>query len=190
MPNPAVTNDDAKRQFLEEGARSFVAARSAILAYQGEVQKICKQVLTRHLGQLSQAVGVDFATSPVRDWLAPGDEKWPGQDTYLGAVIGRNDPSFGIAGWETYCALNWSYEETERWFGGWVGAWLPRKIATELHRQLQPLRPDVQISNRSVWIDRKLNPANASTIENDLGELLIQWIELWKKVGGLQALKE
>ena len=50
------THEEARRRLLEEGARSYLDAVRALIAYRQEVQKMCRTVLEKHLDDYASAL--------------------------------------------------------------------------------------------------------------------------------------
>ncbi len=69
-------HEEAQKRLLEEGARSYLDAVSALIAYRQEVQKMCRTVLEKHLDDYSSAIKVRLETREIRDFASPSFAKW------------------------------------------------------------------------------------------------------------------
>jgi hypothetical protein len=174
--------DDATRRLLEEGARSYFKAYNALTAFEEEVQTRCRQVLERHVDELSAALQIkpSLKKSEIRDAdYSEGD--WTG----VGAEIVRWDVPPGISYWAIYCTLHW--DEGDSGCSGYVGEWLkPKSKAQDLSQRFQNLNSDVWGNGNEVGIFKAITIAEAATFEESLDEVLRQWIRLWKRVGGMK----
>ena len=50
--------DEARKQLLREGARSYLQAATALIEYQREVQKSCQKVMERYVDEYASALKV------------------------------------------------------------------------------------------------------------------------------------
>jgi hypothetical protein len=180
---------DVRRRFLEEGARSYVDAMTALIEYQREVQNKCREVLERHLGEYSVALGVEMTRDGIRDYAYPNPEEWVSMWANLGAKLPHVTRSLGVAWSESYCALGWDYEVAPPWFGAWVGISVPKKLSGFLHKELVRVgTKDVSQEPLMVFVGRKLEGELIATFHETVEELLRHWIDSWVKLGGLKAV--
>jgi hypothetical protein len=178
--------DKARRRLLEEGARSYLKAANALVTYQQEVQKKCRKVMARYIGDYGSALKVKLERSMIEDIVWPKFDAWEGDWASVGVRVVRRDIA-GIRWWEAYCSLEWQSEDPE--FSCYVGEWFPtRKMATDLCHRFERLNPLVEVWERNVGIAQTLNPEEAPEFEERLDELFQKWIKLWKKTGGMSAV--
>jgi hypothetical protein len=186
-------HEEARRKLLEEGAKSYVDALTAIVAYQREVQEKCRDVLARNLADYSRSLGLEPANyltqGMIDDHAYPDLKQWDGDTASLGVKMkGTSWP--GLSWWWTLCYLYWdSGERDTRWFGVVVELRLPKRAAAALHTAMV-LYPssEVYLEGYSVWIQRKLCVSGSADFEGDLEELLGSWIEVLGRVDGLRAI--
>jgi hypothetical protein len=177
--------DKARRRLLEEGAGSYLKAANAVVTYQQEVQKKCRKVMERYIGDYGSALKVKLERTMIEDHAWPKFDAWEGDWTSLGVHVVRRDIA-GIRWWEAYCTLVWQSEDPE--FCCYVDEWFPtRKMATDLCHRFKRLNPLVEVSDKEVGIALALKAEEAPDFEERLEDLFQKWIRLWKKTGGLSA---
>jgi hypothetical protein len=175
--------DEARRLLLEEGARSYGEAFTALVEFRREVEKKCRAVLTNALGRYSAALKVPLASADIRDANWPSLEKWDGDSWCLGVSI-INKKTKTTRWWSTTCALQ--EDSGQHGLFCWIGACLPnKKIADELYRAFQSHNGSVQLQDDEVWLEHPLTPVLVPNLEEPLEGLIDQWVELWQKVGGI-----
>ena len=178
--------DEARRLLLEEGARSYLDAISALIEFQKEVQKKCRSVMQRHIKDYGAALKIPLRPSDIQDAAWPKLEKWEGDYWHLGVSIVRRDIP-GVRWWEGYYCLG--FEAPNPGFCCWIGEWYPRKMATHLFRKFRRFHPKASMEvedGKTIWINQRLKPEETSGFEEKLEELLEEWIRLWTKVGGIK----
>ena len=107
MPSPAKhSHDEALKPLLEEGARSYLDAVTALIAFQREVQKKCRKVMAKNLRGYESAMKVRMTSSEIGDCAWPSFGEWGGDWWSLGVKIARSDIP-GVRWWETYCCLQY-----------------------------------------------------------------------------------
>ncbi len=181
--------DEARRQLLIEGSRSYLKAATALIVYQQEVQKKCRKVMERYLQDYSLALKLKNAlkSSEIAEHRWPQPNQWEGNWASVGVHVGRRDIP-GLSWWEAYCSLELRSEEPVLYC--WVGETFPTgKIATVLFDKLRRLSADISLDDTiNVGIALRLRADEAFQIEEKLDDLFPKWINLWKKVGGTKAV--
>jgi hypothetical protein len=176
-----------RKRLLEEGARSYLKAATALVAYQREVQKSCRKVMTKHISEYGSALKVRLEENEVEDMAWPEFDVWEGDWASVGVRVVRQDIR-GIRWWEAYCSLEWQSPE-EPPLCCWIGEWFPTaKMAKDLFQRFKRLSPDVTIVDNSIGVYRTVRAGKAADFEEHLGELFQKWIRLWKKTGGIKTL--
>src|SRR5437870_2980838 len=112
--------NEARKQLLIEGSRSYLKAATALIVYQQEVQKRCRIVMDRFLHDYSAALKLktDLKSSEIADSIWPRENQWEGEWASVGVCVVRRDIP-GVRWWGAYCSL-------EFWSGApalycWVG---------------------------------------------------------------------
>jgi hypothetical protein len=179
-------HDQARDRLFQEGARSYLKAANALIAFQREVQKKCRKVMARYVGEYGSALKVDLETSEIVDLAWPKFDEWEGEYASIGVHVVRRDIA-GVRWWEAYCTLEWECDDPG--FYCYVGEWFPtRKIATDLCQRFKRLNPEVEVFEGNIGIRHSLKPEQAPDFEERLDDLLQKWIKLWKKTGGMKAV--
>ncbi|HZD40999.1 MAG TPA: hypothetical protein VE131_09775 [Terriglobales bacterium] len=172
---------------LIEGARSYLKASNALLYYQQEVQRKCRDVMEAYLGEYASALGVGLKPGDIVVKAWPKTTEWDGTYASLGAMIEKERVIPGISWWGTYCTLEWESEEPT--FYCWIGEWFPtRKMAADLGDRFRRLDAKIEAYEKEVGISTALRPEEAATFDQALEALSRQWIKLWKKVGGMKKV--
>jgi hypothetical protein len=194
-PDPVL--DDNRHALLEEGARSYLEALTAITIFRNEVRATCRQVIESQLTEFLQALGVPTdQAEPIVPDETPEDQ-FNGSSAYLAVKhkISRRRTSAHGFGCISSCGLSWEPVGQQRWFGCYVSVWFNhRELAEQLHAAFQqrdkrlPSGVTLGTQKNNVWLSRALEPADMASLSKHLGEVMGQWIRLWKEFGGLKAL--
>lgn len=183
MENPAA---DARPddELITFGAASFHDAIAALCAFQKAVQDRCIAVMKRHIGDYSAALGVTMTEQDIEPFMYPIKYNQDFKEYWdLGAIVKCSDIP-NLRWWETACCLYW--EE------GKIGchvyqSWSDKDCARAAHHALR------DHSNSLYFLDRykmlgyatQLEQAQLKNFDECLEELLVAWINDWKKVGGM-----
>jgi hypothetical protein len=176
--------DESTRQLLEEGARSYLKATAAIMAFEQEVQRRCRQVLERHFVEYAAAIGIQprLKTKEIKDLVYPDDDP---ERRSVGVQIARKRIRPDIDYLKTKCVLDW---KSGTGLHCYVGERIrPETLANNLRMKFRDLDPTVCGEVKEYGLMSELNADQASTFQERLETLLVQWIELWKQIGGLEA---
>jgi hypothetical protein len=177
--------DEARKRLLDEGARSYLEAMTALVEFQREVQKKCTSVMEANLDNYATALGLGLTTDEIRNAAWPSIDKWEGDWWTLGAhILRKNDGT--LRWWESYCCLQF---ETDEGHFCYVGQEFPTsKLATTLFQQFRRLDAKVELKlyGNEVWLQHNLTVEEVAEFEGPLAEIFQQWIDLWAKVGGIK----
>jgi hypothetical protein len=177
----------ARRRLLEEGARSYLDAVNALIAYRKDVQTMCRAVLEKHLDEYASALNVRFDKDDIQDAEWPSLKEWEGDYWILGVKVIRKNITPTIRWWETYCCLE--YDSGDEGLYCWIGEWFPTKqLCMKLHRTFHPLSKNVKHDGNQLWIPKDLKVEEVSNLEIHLNGIVHEWIELWRKVGGVKKV--
>lgn len=184
------TNTDPERALLEEGAASYVQAVSAILAFRALVQGRCRRVVQRRLKEYGSALGVSLAAGDLRDYQGPGEAKWGDRWASIGVELREVGPA---AAW-LYHTLGWYRSDEGEWFNT-VGTSVWFKDSDRVQRLGAAFGPHAGHLNlwhqpKQLGCTRELDDGDVATFEEHLDALLTEWIALWQRVGGLEAVDE
>src|ERR1700735_1920042 len=88
-PNSLAVREGPERHLLEEGMRSYLQATAAIVSFEREIQKVCREALERHLDEYVDALQPpgELNAKEIRDYLSPSTEKFDGSWRNVGAAI-------------------------------------------------------------------------------------------------------
>ena len=196
-PKPLAGQDDARRHLLEEGTRSYLEATTAIITFEREIQRRCRELLESHIDEYANALQPpeEFDGKEIQDWLSPSTEKFEGVWRSVGAAIqGKRFEPF-VRWWGTYITLEWEEQECYASIAEWIGG--PWAKSDQLFQRLKKLgelvyddktKAGLYHNAKNVGICQVLKAEQAGRFEEPLEQLLQQWIKLWKKVGGLKGV--
>jgi hypothetical protein len=190
-PTAIPGHEEARRRLLEEGARSYAEAYTAVLEYQREVQKKCREVMETYLDDYGSALGAKprLTKKDIRSVAWPKPDEWNGNGWQLGVcIVRRSIPS--IRWWEVNCCLQLEGEEfDDPGLYCWIGEWFPtRKLAADLFQEFKQLNAKVKHDGKDVWIHHSVKLEEAASFDELLQTLFEEWIALWKKVGGMKSV--
>jgi hypothetical protein len=191
MPRTKIDSySEAQDNFLIEGARSYLDAAIALVAYEQDVQKKCRAVMENQIDDYTAAI----KTHPplTGSDIQPGVWPKPNQSTEdyrsVGVYVMRKNVTPGLRWWEAYCCLEWQLKEPKCFC--WVGEWYPtRRLAVHLAQKFRRLNTEVStLDDNNVGISKSLNVDEGAIFEEKLEGLFEQWIKLWKKAGGIKEV--
>ena len=116
-------HDKTRRRLLEEGARSYLDAVNALIAFRQEVQNTCRTVLENHLNDYGSALGVRLEKGEIKDAESPSFAGWEGDRWSLGVKVVREKITPQIRWWETWCCLQ--YVSGDSGLLCWIDEWFP-----------------------------------------------------------------
>jgi hypothetical protein len=178
-------HEESRRRLLEEGARSYLDAVSALIAYRQEVQNVCRTVLENHLDDYASALGlkVRLETSEIKKEEWPSFAEW-GDLWILGVKVVREPITSTIRWWKTACCLE--YEPGDAGLYCFIGEELPAiQMATKLFRTFHTLNKKVKHERHELWLPHSLTVEEVRNLKTNLEGVVQEWIELWKEVGGI-----
>jgi hypothetical protein len=188
-PRIVAGQDEAVKHLLDEGVRTYLDAASAIIAFEREVQKKCKNLLDKFLDAYNVALQIQphLKSEEIRNCVWPkSNDEFDGSWRSLGAAIEGKSPP-GIRWWGTYCLLEW--DRTDQRLNAWIGEWIaPRTMAERVYQKFHALNAEVLIDVKEVGIWKPIKVDEAANFEEKLEATMCEWIGLWKKVGGLKRV--
>jgi hypothetical protein len=106
-PEPVL--DVNRHALLEEGARSYLEALTALTIFRRDVQSVCRKAIERHYTKFSQALGVSIPELEAESIVscATPEEQFNGSSAYLGVKhrISRRKQSAQGLSCSSYCGL-------------------------------------------------------------------------------------
>jgi hypothetical protein len=176
------------RQLLEEGAESYVAAFSAILAFRKLVQSRCRKVVEKRLREYGGALGARLDRGQFVEAEWPKASAWDGEWASLGLEIRK----VGKARVSLYHNLDWQLGDDETWtVRANASIWLPdREQVPELRDALRPYPSELDFweYGDELGFTKRVPHAEMATFEDKVDDVLGEWIKLWQRVGGLKVL--
>ena len=190
QPDPTPT---AENQLLEEGARSYLDAQTALVEFRRQVREQCKKILEKRLDEYSKVLGPQAKLDPlgIRTWAAD-DTNHRADYTHYGLWLQSSSLSSGLWGYH-YFGLGWEKQQDGTlWFGTNVALWVSRQEPfRRLLQQLSGLVTEpfgISGSDKMVWFYRSLTPADMAELETRLDETLSAWIDVWRRGGGIDTI--
>jgi hypothetical protein len=195
-----VDNEDQNRiaaarwKLLDEGARSYVPANTALIKFRLEVVTTSREVLRGRLPEYSDALGVRLKAEGIVEWSTPSNA-WNGIYAGMGVRIEGNSASPPLAGnvaFEVYCGFYWDYQGSDKpWFGTYQGvAFNCRNAADSLQAKFNKIgesaitKNDYDVCLASEFV------SEGSQFLDKLGVSLDAWIDAWKRIGGMKGIAD
>lgn len=167
---------------LEEGAKSYLDALTAVVMFQRESQSICRKILEGRLKEYSEALNVDLSAYPVVPWKT-AEAQLDGTN----AVLGVSQANFALRP-DNYCiaflGLFWDRTDKSPCFGATVGMWFNRnKDCEELFQAMKGLDPLPGFTLekdkwKQIWLSITLSSTEMGVVDRKLDDLLSAWIQL------------
>jgi hypothetical protein len=176
---------------LEEGARSYLAAVTAISAFEHEVQKKCRERFSKRLDEYSAALQIQprLTSTEIQSVIWPSSrEEFDGSWRSVGVAIqGKKIPP-SYRWWGMYCSLDWEAEGN--YFGVGISEGIaPAATAGQVFKRFQALNAEVvAIDSKEFGMWQTMNVEDVGRFEEILDSLMETWIELWRKVGGMKSV--
>lgn len=180
--------NDAGKNLLQEGFRSYLKAVAAVTAFEQEVQKGCRRVYLNNIENYASAIGLPLKEEDVQEFIWPKMHVWEGYRS-IGVSIHRKQVSQSLGWWNGSCSLYW--EEGINKVCCWVGDSLPKRLGKVVFEKLQKFaEPDDEMSEEvgEVGLSRMLGAEEAEAFEDVLDELFQRWVELWRLAGGIKSV--
>lgn len=187
--------------FLERGLETYCDALRAVRHFQRSIQKTSFDVLTRHVGNLSTALGVPLDAARIEPYLnpkpvgRPNDPEWKNADEWEGGgwvavMLPCPQPL-----WRLYCGIAWdvlpdgSEQGTAR--VDFEAYWVPTKenLLRRVKNLKPPIRFDLDTWDREVYMSDLLVPKEMQQLASKLTNLLDEWARFFREIGGLKALE-
>ena len=190
-PNKKTELDDPRNRLLADGADLYLNAVTALIEYQKEVQKKCREVLKNHIEDYGAAIKpkTQLKTNEIKNGAWPAFDEWDGSWWTLGTHIVRRNVIPAIRWWEMTCCLEYCLEYEHSKLICYIGEWYnSRKLAADLYQKFHRLNSEVMIDANTVWIQAAVDAEERANFDEPLDGLLQEWIRLWKKVGGMKEV--
>ncbi|MBI3665507.1 MAG: hypothetical protein HY236_04660 [Acidobacteria bacterium] len=175
---------DARHQFMETGASTYLEALAAVGKFQREVWEACSSVFKERAKELGDALGqpVDAGEISIHQW--PGQLlKFDGFYAILGAKVQLRQVA------TLYCYVWWGYEDSAEAFVRAVVA-VYAEAAEVRKKLLSSFRAEaksrIKDDSGEIYLQEPIPPDEFPNLQQKLNDLLTEWIGLWKKIGGLK----
>ena len=188
----------ALTSFFEEGRRSYLEATTAIINFEREVQKKCSEVLERNFDKYVSALQppTELDKKEIDDYVwPPWGEKFDGSWRSVGVAIRNKQLEPHVKWWETYCTLDWEDGECFAGIAEWIGG--PKSKSEQMFERLRKLGvamydekkgAGIYYVEKQIGLSQLIRPEEAGTFDEPLERLVEQWIDLWRKVGGMKGI--
>lgn len=175
---------EARRNFLVTGARSFLRGTAAMAKFHREVYHGCRKALENQLPALEKALAMKL---DARHIFADPDT-WEWQKLELADPAGSVGARLWIENWGTiYCYCWWRYGENgEEPVLSAVASIVSTKAATrqQWEQALKSVDPRVDRDQWELFIEQVLSPDAFGDFESALNELLGSFAALLEKAKG------
>lgn len=168
---------DAERRLMEEGAKSYVAAEDAVRAFRGLIQTRFRDVVLERLKEYSTALDKELETGDVED------------HSYSYQIYRDVGVKIRLGGYnELGHVLTLSQDDKEPL---WVSTYLyvyNRKRFDRVCNILRPLSRDLDIESKAIFFAKEIQRDEICGFQEKLEQIFDQWIDLWKRAGGLAII--
>ena len=171
-------------EFFTEGLRSYMDAMLALGQFCQEVKKKTDRVLTSNLQELERALGIPLEHQTQEIYVYPSsltrcDETEAWVTTRL-AVPQFRAVHFGLA-----------WEEVDSEIALFVigGFWFKNAGDRDRAKQAFGGNNDLLEEGGGLYLRERLTPKEAASFEKKLENILRNWIELWRRAGGLRGVE-
>lgn len=163
---------EARRNFLITGARSFLQAAAAMAKFHREVYEGCRKALRNRLADLGTALAMKLDA----DQIVPDPAKWDWDGLDPASPQGSVGARLPITDWgNLYCYCWWRYEDdADEPVLVALASIAPTKaeIRKQWERALKSVEPTVQCDGWELWIERVLTPDAFGDLDSSLDQLL------------------
>lgn len=175
--------DRNRQEFLETGARSYIQGTAAIAMFQREVSQACRRTLTKHRPELAKTMGVPLDAEPkVR--ITPRDaQEVDGTSVSIGVELNQK----GVV--RVYLYVWWRYGDDSSPLTSAVASVYCDKGETRTRLWTafkKAAGANVDNDGGELWFEHRLAPAEFPQLEEELDEMLKDWISIWNQIGGLK----
>jgi hypothetical protein len=179
--------NEVSRELLIEGARSFLNAFNALAEFRREVQRCCKGALLRKIEDMNEAMGLRLSIGDFVPYGTPRQFE-DGKTTNINgvsAVIGQRIIIQGIGGLVIYVYLDESDPHQSPGIG--ISMFFEKsEILDSFSQILEPV--GVLREGKEISVARHLIPEKMLNLENELSELINEWIRCCHRAEGLCQL--
>jgi len=167
-------------EFFVTGLEKYLDAKAAVTMFEEEVQRRVKKVVNRHQGEFTEWFGKSW---PMKDYSETSQMP---EYMYLGqqvALKGSGVLYFSLAFWHD--------EKGSSGLSPTVIFWRQRvtllKPVWDAVKAIQDRdqNPNLGIRNDRFWLTGAQPSPDWNSCESVLDSVIIDWIELWKTLGGL-----
>jgi len=176
VKNEAGNNDE---EFFVTGLEKYLDAKSAVTMFEHEVQGLVKNVLKKYQADFRALFGDDWS---LRDYSGTSEKP---ECSYLGKQV--NFKGVGIFYFYFTFSRN---EDGVSVLRPTAMLWRERvTLLTSLWKSIDESRsqfPNLVIRNDKFWLTGSHPVTDRDSCENALDEIIVEWIKVWRTLGGLQ----
>lgn len=164
-------------EFFVTGLEKYLDAKSAVTMFEQEVQRLVNNVVKGHQPEFTELFGKDWS---LKDY---SDTSQMPEHMYLGQQVAFK--GFAVV----YFYLTFSRSENGSVVRPTVMLWRERVSILELlWKEVKEPKPEfanLEIRNDKFWLTGVQPIIDQNSCKNALDAVVIEWIELWRTVGGL-----
>ena len=170
-------------EFFQEGLRSYMDAMLALGQFRQEVQQKAEGVLRRNLQELGQALQVPLEGAGQILYVNPSNpSNFNGTFTWITTRLEVQQFRYILFG------LLWLETEGNITLFVTGGFWFSNRRVRDKARQAFGGDSALWDDYEGLYLRERLTPEEAASFETKLDDVVKKWIELWRRVGGLNAV--
>jgi hypothetical protein len=185
--------DQSRLPLLEEGARSYLDALTALTEFQREIRSRWRHTLDTHFREYSEALGVQLRADEILPYASP-ERELQGAKAGLGLKLNISASNAVTCG--SYYVVGWELNpDSSVRFDAWVSMYFSRQdYCKPLPAAVRSFKPEVPVGleldqdKNNLWLSTRLIPEEMSSFDEKLGGVMHTWIQFWKRIGGLKVL--
>jgi hypothetical protein len=176
-------HNEAESRLLAEGALTYVGAVNAVRAFRDIIKRRCHRLVQDRLAEYAKALDWKLGPDSVLDWETAAGH-WNGEEATIGSCI-----KFGkVRGLYHLVYLTAEpAQPPEVYTSVYLGT---RKKFDRFWEGLSPHDPALTKwdGSKSIMLSEPVTPAEFGQFDKKLDAVLVRWIELWRRAGGLKRL--
>jgi hypothetical protein len=172
-------------QLLIAGVKSYPGALIAMTEFRRLALKTVQDAVESNLKLIATSMGVELSPSEIQKRFKPKESEIGEENAKIGVTIRRD-----AEGWKQYYQFYWERESF--YFTAIIRfkeAAAPAASISEVLNQIESkFRVGFEEEERELFMSRQITSVEMRRVSEILPEVLREWANLWKRLGGLKGL--